>query len=180
MGNDNRTSFHRILNLFNDIRINLAKNNLKNKKIVFILLSVALICIMGCFNPDAPAEFRVYLAEEATQLDEMVLKAEPLFTVEDINSYNKETHEIALTNEIIKRMNLLAPGQLFVVSVGEERIYSGVFRWALSSTIKAEAFIDLPLTEDVNTIRISGMFSSDDLRSDERIVESLQKYNKLQ
>jgi len=149
---------------------------LRNKCLIVVMIISLILGCTGCKNAESHFEFCLYLAE-TDEFGEITQSTEPLFTVDDIISYIKETHEIELEKPVIHEINLLSPGQQFIVCVGEERIYSGTFQSMLSSNIEPGACIYLPSID--NTIRIFGIFRGDDLRQDSRIIDSLTKHGKL-
>lgn len=151
---------------------------LRNKYLIVTMTISLFLCCIGCKNIESRSEFCLYLVE-TDDLGEIAQSTEPLFTVDDIIVYTKETHEIELVKPVIHKIYLLSPGQQFIVCVGEENIYSGIFQSALSSNIEPGAQIFLPLTDNVTTIRIIGIFPGKDLRQDSRILESLTKHGKL-
>ena len=101
-----------------------------------------------------------------------------------------KTHKMELTREALQRIQELdvpvSGGPAFVVCVGSERIYGGVF-WVLYSSLSFDGVvIQLPLVTDDRTIRFQlgypespELFIGKDLRADPRIIQSLRRAGKL-
>ena len=144
--------------------------------------------------------FAIYLVQqegdsvqdmEEVGLNELLLKDHPILSIDDISKYTWETHEIELTETAyakfvrLHRMVPVYPGLPFVVCVGSERIYRGVFWTAYSSVPFSGILIDLYPAEGSNPLRIQTgyptkeWFEGEDLRSDPRIYRSLEEANKL-
>ena len=164
------------------------KGLISRKWLLLLITTFVLVSCSSCLHMKTNSGFKVYLTVDITQLDRVnqidldrvELQSEPLFTVEDIIVYVRETHEIQLTESAMRKIRLLGPGQPFVICVGQERIYSGVFRSPLSSSITRGATIYLPLSDNTSTIRIYGLYvEGEDLRSDARIIKSLENAGKL-
>lgn len=148
---------------------------------------------------EPPGEFAIYLvdldqgmsAQDALQvdLDELELADTPILAIDDIISYDWETHAITLTDTAYERLAQLqvpiAPGAPFVVCVGREPVYRGAF-WASFSSASFDGIaIVLPPVEEL-PIRIQlgypeslGLFTGEDLRSDPRILQALAETGKL-
>jgi hypothetical protein len=68
---------------------------LRNKCLIVTMTISLLLCWIGCKNIESRSEFCMYLAE-TNDLGEITQSTEPLFAIDDIIVYTKETHEIEL------------------------------------------------------------------------------------
>ncbi len=145
-------------------------------------------------------EFAIYLvdldqgmsAQDALQvnLSELDLADTPILAIDDIISYDWETHAITLTDAAYERLAqlqvLVAPGVPFVVCIDREPIYRGAF-WASFSSASFDGIaIVLPPGEE-RPIRIQlgypespDLFTGEDLRADPRILQALAETGKLE
>ena len=107
----------------------------------------------------------------------------PIITINDILSYDRNHHEITLTKSALDRLaSLQVPvsGLGFAVCVNREVIYSGAFWTPISSLSYSGPFIMVPLAgQGISTVKIelgypsSSFFQSPDPRSDPRILDAL-------
>jgi hypothetical protein len=141
-----------------------------------------------------PGEFSIYLlaqhvaTHQLSTLDDLDLEQEPILSISDIIAYSWETHTIELTNSAYERMAELevpVDGTIFVVCLGREPIYTGAF-WPMYSSLSFDGVvINLPLTDD-HTMQITlgypspSFFTGKDPRSDPRILQSLERADKLE
>jgi hypothetical protein len=150
-------------------------------------------------SPSAAPGFSIYLIEQgkppenatAADLMELVLEDSPLVSADDIESYSWQTHEIELTPAARRRVARLqaramsGPGVPFVVCVGMERMYTGEFWTSYSSVPFDGIVIDVYPADQGRPVRIQlgypseEWFAGKDLRSDPRILQSLQAAGKL-
>jgi hypothetical protein len=160
--------------------------------IAFLLL--ISLTVGGC--PSQKGEgFSIYLTKdnmpvsELPALNQIELADQPLIAIDDIVSYNQETHEIELTADSYERVTKLevpTSGRAFVVCVGSEPIYWGAF-WAPFSSQSFDGVIILipPFSPDGHFIQIElgypvpGFYSGEDPRSDPEIRQSLEQAGKL-
>lgn len=154
------------------------------------LLLISLT-VSGCTSPKG---FSIYLTRENTPVSEMPalshveLADSPVISIDDIISYNQDTHEIELTADAYERVNELditTSGMAFVVCVDSQPVYWGAF-WAIFSSQSFDGVIILmpPLLEE-NLIQIEfgfpgpALYSGEDPRSDPEIFRSLEQAGKL-
>lgn len=115
------------------------------------------------------------------------LETKPLLAGVDFASYDAETHAFTLTTEAEARLlviDLPVSGRAFVVTVGDERIYTGAFWTPLSSLSYDGVVIMLvggfgPIGEDgVYRIELGypgpGFYTGPDPRSDPRIIDAVR------
>jgi hypothetical protein len=140
-----------------------------------------------------PAEFAIYLASGEIPvmpdlvLSQLELAEEPLLTADDILAYEAKTHLVSLTAAASQRLtDLNVVGNLFVVTVGRERIYYGGFMAAYMSRSYDGVVILWPsMGLDESTLQIElgypgpDFFVGVDPRSDSRIMDALERVGKL-
>jgi hypothetical protein len=124
-----------------------------------------------------------------TDLDDLEVENNPVLSVDDIVTYTEKTHSIELTDaayEKISGSEIDLIGTPFVVFVGREPIYAGVFWAAYLSRSFDGIVIDILPAMDKRPIRIQlgypeslELFIGDDLRSDSRILLSIDAVSKL-
>jgi hypothetical protein len=147
-------------------------------------------------EPESEGEFAIYLTAPTispamlsqADLDALELEPEPILYTDDVIRYIEETHKILLTASALERINQLwvpTDGRVFVVCVDGERIYSGAF-WTLASSLSFDGVvIAVPLVDASLRLQLGypaspDLFSGEDLRSDGRILEALQRAEKLE
>lgn len=138
--------------------------------------------------------FAIYLISQkmtadeflGTDLNDLPLVQSPILSTEDILEYTWETHELKLLPSANVRLaqlemhTLSGPGLPFVVCVGTERIYGGMF-WSSYSSVPYEGIvIDVYPAGSDQPVRIqtgypsNEWFAGEDLRDDPRIYETLE------
>jgi len=167
------------------------------------LTTVALICLLTLMLAACKAEkekgFTLYMVSgisdprqvDGSELADIPLEDNPLIAEDDILSYNRETHEMELTEEAYARVISLfslpvdVDGMPFVVVVDDEPIYSGAFYTPLSSISYGGVVVMQPLGENARTLSFglgypgADVFEGTDPRSDSRIISRLGMENKL-
>ncbi len=144
-------------------------------------------------------EFAIYLVDldqgmsalDALQvnLSELALADTPILATDDMISYDWETHAITLTYAAYERLSQLqvpvAPGVPFVVCVGNEPIYRGMF-WGIYSSASFDGIAIVLPPREGQPIRIQlgypespELFTGEDLRADPRILQALTGTGKL-
>jgi LysM repeat protein len=138
----------------------------------------------------AKREFAIYLVEQdISQLDlsKLQLDGPPILTLDDIVSYNWETHAMTLTATAYERLARLqvpvAPGLPFVVYAGGEPIYRGAF-WTLASSATFDGIVITapPAVGEPLCIQLgypsTEFYTGADLRADPRIFQALEAAGK--
>ena len=107
----------------------------------------------------------------------------PVITIKDILSYDRNHHEITLTESAFDRLAQLdipVNGLGFAVCINREVIYSGAFWTPISSVSYDGPVIIIPLSDQgARTVKIelgypsSTFFQGQDPRSDQRILDAL-------
>ncbi len=166
--------------------------------LLLISLLALIFGIVGC-QKQTSADFGIYLLAEdgpATQLDGMdldtvALQERPVIGINDILSYDRNSHEMQLTEAAYRRVQELFPlpvrvdGIPFVVRAGDEPIYAGAFWTPLSSLSYDGVFIMQPFGDQEKKIGLAlgypGQlaFTGEDPRGNLRIIEALDKAGKL-
>jgi len=122
-------------------------------------------------------------------ISQIELADQPLIAIDDIVSYNQETHEIELTADAYQRVNEIripTSGMAFVACVDNQPIYWGAF-WAPFSSQSFDGVIILipPIFLDGDLIQIElgyptpSLYSGEDPRSDPEILQALKQAGKL-
>ena len=144
--------------------------------------------------------FDVYLVKQDispqqmtnTNLTELQLEETPLLSIEDIVTYSWETHEIELTASASERVARLETSRLsmgglpFVICAGGEPIYGGALWTSYSSATYDGIVINVYPAEFGQPVPIRlgypspEWFTGEDLRSDPRILRSLEEAGKLE
>jgi hypothetical protein len=130
--------------------------------------------------------------------DEYVIEETPMFTINDIESYDWKTHQITLKSEYIDYLNELYMNESgnelgvhiggierfntnfmdkFMLYIDEELIYSGHYEQSLYSSY---AVMGIVMTSTSDGVIIEyGMNSEEDHRNDPRVYEVLESYGVL-
>lgn len=164
----------------------------------WVWLLVLIFGSTSCKGQDG-GDFGIYLLGEdrpATQLADSDLETievqdRPVVSMNDIVSYDRDSHRMQLTEDAYHRVQELFPipvrvdGIPFVVRVGDEAIYAGAFWTPLSSLSYDGVIIPQPFGDQDNVIELALgypsplAFTGDDPRGEPRIIEALSKAGKL-
>jgi hypothetical protein len=164
------------------------------KRFCFVIL-ISVLCmqcdrVFSPFGPDTADGFRIFTAtgpySTTIQMDSLTLSAEPFLTVRDLTAYYWSSHRITYGEDVYQ--SLLSRGNLyrkfFVVTVGDERIYCGVFTSMISSAGCRQPVILLdpgpgghvfPREISIDRCYPDGWAEGEDVRFDPRIYASLKK-----
>lgn len=139
--------------------------------------------------------FAIYLTRDDVPparmeaLSHVELPDQPIVSVEDVISYNAQTHEVKLTQGAFSRISKLdvpVTGKSFMVCINEEPIYWGAFWTPISSISFDGVTIWKPYNTQEQSIIVlelgypsSSFYGGDDPRNDARVLESLEKAGKL-
>ncbi|MFC1994843.1 hypothetical protein ACFLVK_00335 [Chloroflexota bacterium] len=139
--------------------------------------------------------FAIYLTQEnippaqMEALSYVNIAEQPIVSIEDVITYNAQTHEIELTNTAFERISQLevpVSGKSFLVYVNKEPVYWGAFWTPISSMSFDGVTIWKPLSSQelkVVTFELgypsSTFYSSEDPRNDVVIMKSLDQTGKL-
>jgi hypothetical protein len=162
-------------------------------------LIISLLLIVSCNKSPNEAEvdgdFGIYLTADNIlpndlknmDLPRVRLQKEPIIGINDIRTYERESHGIYLTESGVQKLDTFKAavrGISFVVCVGNKPIYSGAFWTGISSISFDGVIIELTFLHG-NSVLISLGYPTEDFykgkdpRSDPRIFESLKRAGKL-
>jgi hypothetical protein len=171
------------------------------KKILLPLISALLLFITlafnGCASQTTSEGFAIYLTKDDIAVSDMEklshvdLADTPLVSIDDVISYNKETHEIELTPEAYERVmqpTVSVFGKSFIVCVDKQPVYWGALWTSLSSVPFSGIIINVqPVTIEHpdNIIKLElgyptpDYYQGEDPRSNPEIMQSLEQAGKL-
>jgi hypothetical protein len=169
------------------------------KKPFLVMLSASLLLISliisGCASQQTSEGFAIYLTKDDISVSQMPMLSHvdiadtPVVSINDIITYNRETHEIELTAEAYERvMSQQVPtsGKSFVVCVDKAPIYWGAFWTPLSSqSFEGVTIWVYPFSQEGNIITLqlgypaATFYQGEDPRANPIIFESLEKAGKL-
>ena len=162
--------------------------------IIGIMLVLSILVSSICATSKGEG-FAIYLTKQdippaqMEALSHIKLADQPIISVEDVITYNAQTHEIKLTDEAFERISQLdvsTGGKSFIVCVDKAPIYWGAF-WAPWSSMSFDGVTIWmpPIFEELNVIRLelgypsSELYTGEDLRSNPVVIESLEQAGKL-
>jgi len=165
------------------------------KKALVVLIILILIIPPALNACTSPGGFSIYLTKDDIPVSEMEklshieIADQPVISINDIISYKRDTHEIELTAGAYQRvMSLKVPtsGKSFVVCLDKAPVYWGAFWTPISSQSFDGVTIWVPsFSEQENTIKIelgypsAGFYRGEDPRSNQELMESLEKAGKF-
>lgn len=139
--------------------------------------------------------FAIYLTrdnippEKMEVLSHVEIADEPIISIQDIITYNAQTHEMKLTDQAFERITHLevpVRGKSFLVCVDREPIYWGAFWNPISSMSFAGVTIWNPLgSQELKVITLelgypsSSFYNGADPRNNPAILQSLEQSGKL-
>jgi hypothetical protein len=166
------------------------------EKVISLLLSITIILMSfsGCITAKRNG-FAIYLAKEKanyevtdTQMESLTLEDSPFITTDDIVAYDWSTHRVELTwaaTEKLRKLEVPVMGRLFVVCIGERRIYAGAFMTPISSIMFRGVSIYTWLESAQNRVAIvwgypdGGASQPTDPRSNPEIFDALSRAGKV-
>ena len=160
---------------------------------------LAILTIAGVACNELPTEsqkgFAIYLTREDIPSEKMEMLSHvniadyPIIYMQDIITYNAQTHEIKLTDTAFERISQLdvpVSGKSFIVCVDKAPIYWGAFWTPISSMSFDGVTIWKPLgslESNVITIELgypsSSCYSGEDPRNNTEVLQSLEQSGKL-
>ena len=139
--------------------------------------------------------FAIYLTrddippEKMEMLSHVDIADQPIISIQDIITYNAQTHEIKLTDQAFERISQLevpVRGKSFLVCVDRAPIYWGAFWTPISSMAFAGVTIWKPLgPQEIKVITLqlgypsSSYYGGEDPRNNTAILQSLEQSGKL-
>jgi hypothetical protein len=168
----------------------------------FLKITVVISCILliitiysGYTAATKGEGFAIYLTRgdippaKMEALSHVELSDQPIVSVEDIITYNAQTHELKLTQSAFERISKLdvpVTGKSFIVCVNREPIYWGAFWTPISSISFDGVTIWKPYnTQEQNIIVLElgypspSFYGGDDPRNNTMVLDSLEKAGKL-
>jgi len=162
--------------------------------IILVLgILVSSICITSEDEGKGEANdegFAIYLTKQdippaqMEALSHVKLADQPIISVEDVITYDAQTHEIKLTDEAFERVSQLdvsTGGRSFIVCVDKRPIYWGAFWVPWSCTLFDGVTIWIPpILEEPYVIRLelAELYTGEDPRSNPAVIESLEQAGK--
>jgi hypothetical protein len=159
--------------------------------IIRCLLTLCLITNFACesaLDSEEGSDFAIYRLKDATltasqvwdqPIQNLVLADSPFLTLNDLRSYNWQTHTFSVTASVdtelvkLRRTHGSVGGIPFVVTVANERVYLGTFWYAYSSMIAQVPYIDLIL-DPHRICKSQSVLVQEDKRTDARIYHALK------
>ena len=139
--------------------------------------------------------FAIYLTrddippEKMEMLSHVDIADQPIISIQDIITYNAQTHEMKLTDQAFERISHLevpVRGKSFLVCVDREPIYWGAFWTPISSMSFDGVTIWKPLgSQELKVITLelgypsSSFYNGEDPRNNPAILQSLEQSGKL-
>ena len=167
--------------------------HLPTKLAVLITVS-AILLLSGCTASEGEG-FAIYLTQgdippaQMEALSHVDIEEQPIISMEDIITYNAQTHEITLTTSAYERISQLevpVRGKSFVVCVNRAPIYWGAFWTPISSVSFSGVTIWQPLSsQEPHIIKLElgypapAFYEGDDPRNNAQVMESLEQAGKL-
>jgi hypothetical protein len=162
-------------------------------KLAFVM-ALTLIMSSGCDTTNNEG-FAIYLTKhdippsQMEALSHVDIADQPIISMEDIITYNAQTHGLSLTTNAFERISeLIVPvsGKSFIVCVDKAPIYWGAFWTPISSISFDGVTIWKPLDSQetkILTLELGyptpSFYSGEDPRSNTDVIKSLDKAGKL-
>ncbi len=172
-------------------------------RIILTCISVFLViltftCTACTQSPAGSREgdgFAIYLTKEdipPTQMEALShvnIAEQPIISIEDVITYNAQTHEIELTDTAFERISQLevpVSGKSFLVCIDKEPVYWGAFWTPLSSmSFDGVTIWKPPGSQEPKVITLElgypspSFYSGEDPRNNVVIMKSLEQAGKL-
>jgi hypothetical protein len=163
-------------------------------KIITIIIFCIFLYLSGCSRVSTEG-LAIYLTKDnilpskMADLSHVEIDEQPIIGMNDIITYNEQTHELKITAAAFERISQLevpVEGKSFVVCVDKKPIYWGAF-WTPISSISFDGVTiwkPLSLKEPfIITMELAypaeSFYRGDDPRNNPEILESLKKADKL-
>ena len=161
-------------------------------------LAFFIVCVLlmssGCSSPNQEG-FAIYLTKgdippaRMEALSHVDIAEQPIISMEDIITYNAQTHELKLTTSAFARISQLevpVRGKSFVVCVDRKPVYCGAFWTPISSISFDGVTIWKPLSlEEPRIITLelgypsSSFYGGEDPRNSPEVIRALEQAGKL-
>ena len=160
-----------------------------------LLAGMACLVLMLDRSSKDDGGFAIYLTEADVPPDQMPalnrveIAERPLLTMDDIITYNAQSHELEITAsayEEVSGLEVPVTGRSFVACVGGEPIYRGAF-WISISSISFDGITILQPSSSQGTRIITlglgypspSFFAGEDTRNDPEVIRSFEDAGKL-
>jgi hypothetical protein len=163
-------------------------------KLAVLIMVSAILLLSGCAASEGEG-FAIYLTQgdippaQMEALSHVDIEEQPIISMEDIITYNAQTHEITITTSAFERISQLevpVRGKSFVVCVDRGPIYWGAFWTPISSVSFDGVTIWKPLgPREPEIIKLElgypspAFYEGDDPRNNSQVMESLEQAGKL-
>ncbi len=154
---------------------------------IIVLICVILYC-KESFQESK--EFVIYFFQNNVSKNiifkEMEKNSLASLTINDIIKYNKNTHEITLSNQAFNIIKNIEPGTIFIVYLKEKEIYNGVVWSSLYSSSYDGIVIKKPLDYETREIQLQlgypneNYFTGKDPRNNAELFKILKNFKKLE
>ena len=162
--------------------------------IITVVIVYVLLVSNGCSTPNHEG-FAIYLTKgdippaQMPALSHVDIAEQPIIAMNDIISYNAQTHELKLTAnayEDISQLDVPVSGKSFMVCVDKKLIYFGAF-WTPVSSISFDGVtiwkpLSLGETRIINLelgYPSSSFYGGEDPRNNPEVIRSLEQAGKL-
>jgi hypothetical protein len=163
-------------------------------KLAVLIMVSTILFLSGCVTTKGEG-FAVYLTKgdippaQMPALSHVDIAEQPIISIEDIITYNAQTHELKLTTsafEGISQLEVPVEGKSFVICVDRKPIYWGAFWTPISSISFDGVTIWTPLSlEEPHNITLelgypsSSFYGGEDPRNNADIMRALEQAGKL-
>lgn len=167
----------------------------RNIGLIAALVAVVAVFALGACARSTGEGFAIYLTQDDVPPAQMAILSHvdvadrPVIAIDDVVSYDAETHEMTLTATAYKRVSELevpVSGRSFVVCVDRGPVYWGAFWTPISSLSFGGVAIMQPLgAGDATTLRLAlgypspSFYGGQDPRENEEVLRSLEEAGKL-
>jgi hypothetical protein len=165
---------------------------------ITLIITAVIVCVLlmlsGCSTPNHEG-FAIYLTKgdipptQMPALSHFNIAERPIIAINDIISYNAQTHELKLTTkayEDISQLDVPVRGKSFVVCVDRKPVYWGAFWTPVSSISFDGVTIWKPLSSgEPHVINLelgypsSSFYGGEDPRNNPEVIRSLEQTGKL-
>ena len=168
---------------------------MKKPFLIITVVLISFILISGSCAATKGEGFAIYLTKEdippaqMEALSHINIAEKPIISIEDVITYNAQTHEIKLTDTAFERISQLevpVSGKSFLVCVDKRPVYWGAFWTPISSIPFDGVTIWKPFgSQEPEVIALelgypsSSFYSDEDPRNDVEIMKSLDQAGKL-
>jgi hypothetical protein len=163
-------------------------------KLAALIVVGTILILSGCATAKGDG-FAIYLTKadippaQMEALSHVDIAEQPIISMEDIITYNAQTHELKLTESAFERISQLEVslgGKSFVVCVDRGPIYWGAF-WSMLSSVSFDGVTILTpfILEEPYSITIelgypsSSFYGGEDPRNNPEVMSALDEAGKL-